>query len=60
MSVSNTDRMKVVEDKLDQAQRLITQAFSIMQYINADSSTAKEHYYPGQYTSPKGVEECQD
>jgi hypothetical protein len=52
--------MKVVEDKLDQAQRLITQAFSIMQYINADSSTAKEHYYPGQYTSPKGVEECQD
>lgn len=68
MPISEQQRLKAVEDKLNQAQQLITQAFSIMQYINSapcqDSSnaTGSNGMYPGQYTEPKPLGEgaCTD
>jgi hypothetical protein len=65
MPISNTHRLKAVEDKLNQAKELITQAFSIIQYMDvqhhattytADSSRATDMnpstgLYPGQYKS---------
>jgi hypothetical protein len=68
MPINNTHRLKAVEDKLTEAQKLITQAFSIMQYINADEPYGSRQHsvpttdssnaaglYVGQYTTPTPV-----